>query len=135
MSTTGGGLVSQGLVDPVGDTPLQTPEGVGFGPSLGQLALVIGPALGVAGDLGQGDVVQDPVELPVAATIEAVAVGASGAGRQRRGPVAHGELGLGGVAADVADLGEEFGFGDGGDATDLGQGGIEPFDQLGDLDD
>jgi hypothetical protein len=89
--------------------------------------------LGIAGNLGQGDVVQDPVELPVAATVEPVAVGTSGAGRQRRGPVAHGELSLGRRAADVTDLGQQLGLGDGGDAAALGQGCVEPFDQLGDL--
>ena len=72
MSTTGGGLAPQGLVDPVGDTAFQAPECVGFGPSLGELAVVVGAALGVAGDLGQGDVVQDPVELAVAATVDSL---------------------------------------------------------------
>jgi hypothetical protein len=51
MSTAGGGLGSQGLVDPVGDTPLQAPERVGFGPSLGELALVVGTAFRISGAL------------------------------------------------------------------------------------
>ena len=133
MSTAGGRLVSQGLVDPVGDPPLQAPEGVGCGPSLGELALVVGAAFRIAGDLGQGDVVHDPVELAVAAAVEPVAVGTPRAGRQRRGPVAHGELGLGPIAADVTDLGQQLGFGDGSDAADLRQGGVEPLAQPGDL--
>jgi hypothetical protein len=41
MSTTDGWLAPQGLVDPVGDVPLQTPQRVAFGPSLGELVLVV----------------------------------------------------------------------------------------------
>jgi len=52
MSTIGEGLAPQGLVDPVGDTPLQAPERVAFGSSLGELALVVGATFRVAGDLG-----------------------------------------------------------------------------------
>ena len=71
--------------------------------------------------LGDGGGVDDPVELAVASSVESVAFGSSAAGFEGGGSVGHGEFGFGGVAAGVADFGEDLGGGQVADAVDVGE--------------
>jgi hypothetical protein len=67
-----GWLAPQGLIDAVGDAPLQAPERVTLGSPLGKFALIVGAAFRISGDLRQGDEVQDSVELAVPAAVDSL---------------------------------------------------------------
>lgn len=68
-------------------------------------AEVVGASFGVSGYLGEGDVVDDPVELTAPASVEPVPVDTSGVGCDGGGAVGHSEVGSGTESAGVADLG------------------------------
>lgn len=72
----------------------------------------VGLGARVAGQADQGDLVQRPVGLSVAAAVESVAVGLPGAGGDRGGAAQGGEGGLGADSAGVvAGAGEQGGGG------------------------
>jgi hypothetical protein len=71
------------------------------GLAFGLFALVVGASGGVAGRLGQGDEVDDPTALSVAAAVQSMAVGAAGADGHGCGAVGHREIARA-EAGDVA---------------------------------
>ena len=74
----------------------------------GDEVVVVAAAFAVwAGDLGESDGVDGPVELAVPAPVEPMPHHSPGAGFQRCGPVRHGELCFGRIPAGVANLGED----------------------------
>src|SRR5215207_744988 len=88
---------------------LEAADGVAVGLALGLLARDVVLCLGVAAGAGDRDAVDGCVDLAVAAAIEPVAVGASGAGGDRCGAGRPGELGVGGEAVGACDLADELG--------------------------
>jgi antitoxin YefM len=102
------GLVgAQGAEDDVGEPALEAAQRLPARLSFGAFACVVGAAFGVGADLGDGDRVERPVQLSVAAAVEPVAHGAPGGGRDRRGPIRRGEGMPGRIAANVDDLGQD----------------------------
>ena len=69
----------------------------------------VGAAFGVEAAFRDGEAVQGAVELAVAASVEAVALGVARGRFDRRGPGDACELGVGREAADPGDLADEFG--------------------------
>jgi len=84
-------------VDDIGDPSLQGAEGFFAGLALVDLAGVVGPAQGVAvADLGDGDHVDRPVQLPVAAQVDPVPWPRPGGGFVGGGGVVGGVVGSAG---------------------------------------
>jgi Transposase len=75
--------------------------------AFGSFAPVVGAGLGVATDLGDRHGVERPVQLAVPAALQAVSHGATGGGRDGRGPVGCREVVPGGVAAHVEDVADD----------------------------
>ena len=104
-----GGL--QEVPDAPGEVALEAADGFAGALAFGSFALEVGAGLGVAAGAGDGDAVNGSVDLAVAATVEPVAVGAAGAGRNRRDAGGTGELGVAGEPAGAGDLADELGGG------------------------
>ena len=64
------GVAAHGREHDVGQPPLEAAQGFAFGFAGGSFAFVVGPAFGVAANLGDRDRVERAVELPVPAGIE-----------------------------------------------------------------
>src|SRR6266516_5590353 len=89
------------LVEVAGELALDAADRLAFAFAAGTQAFVVGACFGVAADAGAGDYVQDPVQLPVAAAVEAVAaLGAARAFDRTRS----GERGEGGLALHASGL-------------------------------
>ena len=72
--------------------------------------LVVVASFGVlAGDLGESDGVDGPVDLAVPAAVESVSHHSPGTGFEGCGTVGHGEFVFGGVPVGVSDLGDDGG--------------------------
>ena len=107
----GRGVGLEEVPDAAGEVALEAADGFAAGLAFGLAAGEVGGALGVQAALGDGEAVQRAVELAVAAVVEAVALGSSGGGGDRRRAGGAGELGVGGEAGDVGDLAEQLGGG------------------------
>jgi hypothetical protein len=77
-----------------GDDPLEASFGLPEGLAFGESASDVGAGGGVGAAAGQRDRVQGPVELAVAAPVEAMAIGQPGGGGDRGGAGEGGERGL-----------------------------------------
>src|SRR5215203_3244875 len=84
-------VVTHGGEHDVGESPFQAAQGFPFRLAGSAFAFVVDAAFGVATNLGDGDCVEGPVELPIPARVEPVSDGATGGGRQRCGAVGCGE--------------------------------------------
>src|SRR5215211_3717363 len=76
------GVVAHGGEHDVGQFPLQAAQSFASGFAGGSFAFVVGPAFGVAADLGDRDGIERAVELSVPAGIEPVPHGPPGGGGQ-----------------------------------------------------
>ena len=83
------------LEDTVRDSSLEAAESILLGPTLSLLSEIVGAPFRIPRDLGEGHIVEDSVELTIAAPVETVTMGAARASGQRCGPVCHRELSLG----------------------------------------
>jgi hypothetical protein len=126
-------VVTHGGEHDVGESPFQAAQGFPFRLAGSAFAFVVDAAFGVATNLGDGDCVEGPVELPIPARVEPVSDGATGGGGQRCGAVGCGERVPVGVAVDVDDFGDEPGGDQRSDAVQVGQGGVGGGDQFADL--
>src|SRR5215217_8552525 len=110
MSCSGRGGLEQ-VPDAAGEVALEAADGffcaLAFGAFAGDVVL----GLGVAAQSGDGDAVDGRVDLAVAATVEAVAVGLAGADRDRSDAGSARELGVCGEPARAGDLSDELGRG------------------------
>src|SRR5829696_5654832 len=84
-------VVTHGGEHDVGESPFQAAQGFPFRLAGSAFAFVVDAAFGVATNLGDGDCVEGPVELPIPARVEPVSDGATGGGGQRCGAVGCGE--------------------------------------------
>jgi hypothetical protein len=98
--------------------------------AIGLLASEVLGGIGVQAALRDGQAVQRAVELAVAATIEAVAIGVPGGCGDRCGPGDPRELGVGGESPDAGDFTDQLGGGQHAAAA-FGQ---QPGRELGDED-
>src|SRR5215211_4437538 len=80
-------VVTHGGEHDVGESPFQAAQGFPFRLAGSAFAFVVDAAFGVATNLGDGDGVEGPVELPIPARVEPVSDGATGGGGQRCGAV------------------------------------------------
>src|ERR1051326_8726626 len=105
-----GGCVADHLpVDDVGQAAFEGAHGFHRGLALGEPAPVAGAAFGVVAELDDGHDVQDPVDAPVAAPRQAVALLVAGGGIQRGGAVPGGEVRPAAEPVNVADVAEQSG--------------------------
>ena len=85
---------AQEVPDAAGEVAFEAADGVAVGLAFGVLARDVVLRVRVAAGAGDGDAVDGGVDLAVAAAVEAVAVGASGADRDRCDAGGSGELGV-----------------------------------------
>ena len=109
-----------GVEDGADDEALVGTDSLAERLALGSAAGDVGTGTGVVTALGEGDAVEDGVELSVGAAIEAVAEGTGGGGLDGSGGGEGSELGIGEEAVCRAELG---GDGAGGEESDAGDGG------------
>jgi hypothetical protein len=114
-----GEVAAQRAVDQVREPSFEAAEGFAAGFAFGSFALVVGAAFGVCGDLGDRNGVERPVELPVAAAVEAVSYGSPRRCGDGCCSVGGGEVVPGGVAADVDDVADDGGRNDGADGANV----------------
>jgi hypothetical protein len=116
-------LVVEGVVDDAGEVSFEAAERFAAALSVCSAAVEVSACRWVDAGLGDRDLVEGPVDLAVAAAVEAVALDATAAGFERGDASVAGELGVACEAFDRADLTEQLCGSHWSAAWELAQGG------------
>src|SRR5947209_13778461 len=97
----------------VGELALESADGLLGGLALGDLAVVVGPALAVVAELTDSGDVQGVVDLAVATRVQPITLSPPRGRLDGSGGVVGGEVALGREPADVADVADDHRRADG----------------------